>query len=80
MLKKVYNKFKFNINKMDCIKWSDAFSVGVKIIDSQHMHLVGIMNKLCNALDKGQEMKVIKNVLDELSEYAVVHFDTEEKF
>ena len=65
---------------MDCVKWSNAFSVGVKIIDSQHMHLVSIMNNLCNAMDRGQEMKVINVVLSELTEYAEIHFKTEEKY
>ena len=65
---------------MDCIKWSNDFSVGVKIIDSQHMHFVSIMNNLCNAMDRGQEMNVINTVLDELAEYAVIHFETEEKY
>jgi hemerythrin len=67
---------------MECVKWSGAFSVGVKEIDEQHQKLVAIMNKLCDAIDKnhGKEMEVIGTVLDELAEYAVVHFDTEEKY
>lgn len=65
---------------MQCVIWNDRFEVGINIIDEQHKGLVDIMNKLCDSLDQGTEKEVIQDVLKELSDFAVSHFGTEEKY
>lgn len=65
---------------MDCVPWNDRYSVGVRQIDEQHQKLVGIMNKLCDFMDKGEENYVIGEVLEELAEYAWSHFALEERY
>ena len=65
---------------MACIKWTDSYNFGIREIDSQHIKLADIMNRLCEAMDNGKEGYVINQILDELADYALEHFDTEEKY
>ena len=60
------------------ITWSDDYSVGLQEIDEQHKHLVGLINKLYNALAQRQNHETLSVVLDELVEYTKVHFAVEE--
>ena len=62
------------------IEWADAFSVKVKEIDDQHKKLIGMINTLHDALMNKRGKDVYKRVLDEMTEYAVTHFATEEKY
>ena len=64
---------------MPMIAWSNQFSVGVQEVDKQHQVLVGILNRLGTALD-GQVSGVDnRQVIDELEQYTVYHFGTEER-
>jgi hemerythrin len=75
---------------MKQFQWSDAYKLGIPIIDEQHIVLVSIINKASKAvvdslksLQSGKEKKEYedaKAILDELYEYAKLHFSTEEKF
>lgn len=60
-------------------EWSDKYNVGVKIIDQQHKHFVGIMNKLFEALQSDKK-DAVSNIIDELADYTDVHFATEEEY
>ena len=60
------------------IKWQKSFSVGVDEIDEQHKHFIKILNKVHNKLD--EENKDLKDEIDELVEYARIHFSTEERY
>jgi len=64
---------------MNFIEWKEEYSVNVKIIDEQHKHFVGILNKLYEAVQGGKEEK-LPEIIDELVSYAKVHFATEEKY
>ncbi len=61
------------------IEWSDDYSVGVDLIDSQHKHFIGILNELYECLETSNTQK-LPSILKELATYADVHFDTEEKY
>ncbi len=65
---------------MNCVNWNDNLRIGIDIIDNQHKKLLDITNRLCKAMDKGDDQGVIMSILDDLSEYAHVHFNTEEEF
>lgn len=65
---------------MKCIQWNESYNIGVKEVDNQHQKLIDIMNELCDAVDSGKEGFVIEKVLNDLKEYAVEHFDLEEKY
>jgi hemerythrin len=60
------------------IAWSDEFSVDIQEIDEQHKCLVGLINKLYEALARKDSADVIEQVFDELIRYTRVHFSVEE--
>ncbi|WP_367569148.1 bacteriohemerythrin [Lacrimispora sp.] len=64
------------------LRWRNSFSCNIQEIDNQHKKLFEISSKLnilapiCSKIDFEDE---IKEVLNELKEYAIYHFDYEEK-
>jgi len=60
------------------IAWSEAFSVGNPLLDSDHRILFDLMTQLFDATDTGQSHDVVGSVLAALSEYAEHHFRREE--
>ncbi len=64
---------------MSEIDWDDDLSVGVPSIDDQHKQLIALTNSLFQAILEGRGFVVLMDILNELAEYAVTHFDYEEK-
>ncbi len=64
---------------MAFIKWTDANKVGVKKVDDQHKGLFNILNRLHSSVVEGKEQSELFAIVDELIEYTVVHFQTEEE-
>ncbi len=65
---------------MAVIEWdSNKFSVNVKLFDSHHLKLVEIINKLHDANSFNYTQEIIFEIIDELIDYTVFHFSTEEK-
>ncbi|OHD55532.1 MAG: hemerythrin [Spirochaetes bacterium GWF1_51_8] len=58
--------------------WSGYLSVGIEQIDTQHKHLIDLINALYDAMSKGQGKAAMENTLDELAKYTVEHFSAEE--
>lgn len=65
---------------MICVEWIDKFNLGIHEIDEQHKQLIGIMNKICNALNEGKGDEIVEQVLQEMQVYALSHFALEEKY
>ncbi len=65
---------------MPLIKWNDDFSVGVIEIDLQHKGLVHQINKLYDAMLRGEANSILRGIISELVRYTQVHFATEEKY
>ncbi|NDV21374.1 bacteriohemerythrin [Desulfovibrio sp. JC022] len=64
----------------ELVTWSDsAFSVNVRAIDVQHKKLVGMINGLHKAMRDRASDTVMKRLVEELKNYTVDHFSTEEK-
>ncbi len=71
-------------------EWTEAFSVGVGEIDQQHQRLLVLMNKLHDAAQRSEqlatlasvldEFELVKHGIDELEDYIVYHFETEERY
>lgn len=64
------------------IRWSSEYSVGLDEIDEQHKSLISIINKLemvtlINPETAGYNNQLMK-ILEELINYTVLHFATEE--
>lgn len=58
--------------------WSDSFSVGNPLIDGQHKRLVELVDELFTAMKERKTNEVISKVLNNLAEYTIYHFNTEE--
>lgn len=58
--------------------WNDVFDTGLPEIDAQHKRLVELLNKLANHLAYKVKTPTIDEAFDELAQYALYHFDTEE--
>ncbi|MFA6428349.1 MAG: bacteriohemerythrin [Candidatus Buchananbacteria bacterium] len=62
------------------IIWQEEYSVGVKEIDQQHQHFIGILNGLYTAITEQQVTQAIEKIINDLVVYATNHFATEEKY
>jgi hemerythrin len=65
---------------MPLIQWSDDLSIGIHEIDDQHKKLVSLINDLHDAMKSGQAKQALEKTLSELADYAVYHFQVEEKY
>jgi len=65
---------------MAVIEWKESFSVNVAEIDEQHQKLVSMINRLFDAMQRGEGKKVIGATVNGLIDYAAIHFTTEEKY
>ena len=63
---------------MPLMQWDETMSVGVAELDSQHQTLVDLINEAYEALRKHDE-HLLAGLLDQMREYAVMHFHFEEK-
>lgn len=62
------------------VEWKEEYSVCVKEIDDQHKNLVKIINKLYKSIYSEVIKKELGKILDELIEFAQIHFATEESY
>lgn len=60
--------------------WFEGLSVGVEGIDSQHKGFVDLINKLEAAIDNCRGHLCLFEIVCDLSDYAKIHFATEEQF
>jgi hemerythrin len=65
---------------MTAIEWSDRFSVGVREIDEQHRQLLGMINRLHDAMLDNRGREAQREIVDEMLAYADFHFATEEDY
>jgi hemerythrin-like metal-binding protein len=65
---------------MEQIEWKKDYEIGIEKIDLQHKNLIAILNQLNDFLSRGQliPQEEIQNLLVNLVNYTVYHFDTEE--
>ena len=65
---------------MEYMVWTDGYSVNVKAIDVQHKKLVEMINTLHAAMSDNSGARAQKHVVNEMVNYAMTHFATEEKY
>jgi len=67
---------------MPLIPWTDEFELGIEEIDEQHKKMLAIINKLFDLFteNKDGDQKEIDKIIKEMADYAVYHFETEEKY
>ena len=60
--------------------WNDRLLTGIAAVDRDHRRLVGIINRLYDAIQEGQGRQQLAGLLEELTDYTQVHFSREERF
>jgi len=64
---------------MAFLEWNVKYSLGIDEIDEQHQKLFDLVNRLHTAVVEGAEQSTLGEILDELIDYTIDHFNTEEK-
>lgn len=67
-----------NMELKNLVDWTDDLSVGLQEIDEQHKILVGLVNRLYEAIVTNHEHQAVANILNELVDYTIIHFAVEE--
>lgn len=65
---------------MALVEWKSIYETKVSEVDAQHKKLVSIVNELHAAMTMGKGKEILSNVFNELVEYTLYHFSTEEKY
>ncbi len=60
------------------IEWNPELSIGIEEIDEQHKVLVGLLNRMFEAVVERSDHVVVHEILNELIQYTVIHFAVEE--
>ncbi len=63
---------------VEVFPWNKNFETGVLQIDVQHQRLVELLNMLAGHLAYQSDMPTLSNVFNNLTDYAVYHFQAEE--
>lgn len=63
---------------MALLAWSETYSVGNAMLDSDHRILINLLNQLHDATETGQSREVVGTVVNVLAEYTEHHFRREE--
>ena len=66
------------MNSIDIFPWNENFNTGVPQIDEQHHRLVELLNTLASHVAYQSNLPAINSIIDQLADYAVYHFQTEE--
>jgi hemerythrin-like metal-binding protein len=63
---------------MPAVTWTQAMSVGIEALDTDHKMLFGLINQLDTAIAKGESEAIIASVINVLVDYTEYHFGREE--
>lgn len=63
---------------MSLVSWDPSYSVKVRRFDQEHQKLFDLMNALHAAMQAGKGRKVIGDIVSELRDYTITHFQAEE--
>jgi len=63
---------------MALFEWEDSYSVGIEMIDKQHMILIRAINLMDMAVNANSSDKLLGAIFDTLADYTDVHFKYEE--
>ncbi|OIR17813.1 cyclic di-GMP phosphodiesterase Gmr [mine drainage metagenome] len=67
------------MSSIDIFPWNDNFNTGIPKIDEQHKKLAQLLNLLASHVAFQSNIPALNVIFDELAEYAVYHFNSEEK-
>lgn len=58
--------------------WDEKYSVGIQSIDDQHKEIFRLLDQLFQGLRSGKAQGLIMQIIAELEDYTVIHFQKEE--
>jgi hemerythrin-like metal-binding protein len=64
---------------MAILEWDESISLHIPSIDAQHKELIGWVNTLNDAVQKGEGARLIEVTLQKLINYVFEHFSAEEQ-
>ena len=64
--------------KIEAFIWDNKFNTGVDVVDEQHRKLVDMINRLGSINARLTSARELGDILTELANYTVYHFNTEE--
>jgi hemerythrin len=64
---------------MALFEWEARYSVHIDEFDNHHKKLIQLLQKLHQSMLDGQGKVIVGEILDELREYTVYHFNAEEQ-
>ncbi|HUJ27630.1 MAG TPA: bacteriohemerythrin [Myxococcales bacterium] len=64
---------------MAFVQWSPEYAVGVEEFDRQHQAWVALINRMHEAMRRGEGRKLVGSVLAEVVQYTRTHFLDEER-
>lgn len=62
---------------MPAVEWKNEYSVGVKKIDNEHRLLLAMINKAYDCIRDNKDQEAVKELTEDMREYAFTHFATE---
>jgi hemerythrin len=65
---------------MALFEWKDQYSVGIKEFDLQHKKIIQLLNELYEAMRDRKPKEVLGKIINNMTTYAAMHFQTEEKY
>jgi hemerythrin len=65
---------------MEPLVWDQRYRINIAEIDQQHQKLFELINAFSDAIENGTADEALKPLFKDLSDYAVEHFNTEEKY
>ena len=66
------------MESIDIFPWDNHFNTGLCVVDEQHYRLVELLNELARAVAFKSDDFRLNQIFDELLDYTVYHFKTEE--
>lgn len=67
------------MHTIDIFPWNSNFNTGIPKIDEQHEKLVHLLNQLASYVAFNDETLQLDKIFDELANYAIYHFQEEER-
>jgi hemerythrin len=64
--------------RMPFMSWTKEMSVGVAVLDDDHMRLVELLNELHRGVMAGKTRAALEKVIEQLVDYTRYHFKREE--
>ncbi len=64
---------------MRIVEWDNRYNTGIKQFDSDHLHLLNLLNQTYNAVIINQSKHEMEYIVHELIDYAANHFKAEEE-